>query len=313
MIQNHDLFKAFLNLYWLRPENAATSYFQSQTWLDINLSKYKKTLDIAGGDGCYIFLHLGGRFDDKFDFFTKTNASNFKHSKFVDIYNISSNKFSPKIIKKSKLNFNTVTDWKSGLLDKAKKLKIYKEFILHDNNKLPLPFYDEEYDFVHSNAVYWTSNAKDLLKDISRVTKKNGTLVMEVATNNILGAIKKNKNFLGNKLFNILDRKRSIEMKMLKAKHSDWSAWMKNAGLIIEDIRVAWPNRFISDSWDYGITRPISHLLINMTEKLSDKKRVQIKREWVKIFYDILVPFCEKPKKFTLQKAPYITYILRKK
>ena len=313
MIKNYDLFKAFLDLYWLRPENATTSYFQSQTWQDINLGKFKNSLDIAGGDGCYIFLHLGGRFDERFDFFTKTNASKFKHSKFIDIYNVSSKKFSPKIKKKSRHQFNTVTDWKSGLLDKAKKLKIYKNFILHDNNVLPLPFNDEEYDFIHSNAVYWTSNSKDLLKDISRVAKKDGTLVMEVATNNILSGIKKNKLFLGKKLFDVLDRKRSVEMKMLKATHVDWTNWMKNAGFAIEDVRVAWPNSLISDSWDYGITRPISHLLIKMTEKLSDKNRVEIKREWTKIFFEILVPFCEKPKPFSLNKAPYITYILRKK
>ena len=272
MIRDHDLFKAFLNLYWLRPENAATSYFQSQTWLDIDISKYKKTLDIAGGDGCYIFLHLGGRFQDSFDFFSKTNAKSFKHSKFIDIYNISSKNFLPDIKKNTKLKFDTVTDWKQGLLDKAKKLKIYKNFILHDNNVLPLPFENESYDFVHSNAVYWTSNSQNLLKDISRITKKDGTLVMEVATKNILGAIKKNKSFLGASLFNILDRKRSIEMKMLKATHSDWTRWMKNAGFVIEDIRIAWPNKFISDSWDYGITRPVSHLLINMADKLSKKK-----------------------------------------
>lgn len=313
MIRDHDLFKAFLNLYWLRPENAATSYFQSQTWLDINISKYKKTLDIAGGDGCYIFLHLGGRFQDSFDFFSKTNAKSFKHSKFIDIYNISSKNFLPEIKKNTKLKFDTVTDWKQGLLDKAKKLKIYKNFILHDNNVLPLPFENESYDFVHSNAVYWTSNSQNLLKDISRITKKDGTLVMEVATKNILGAIKKNKSFLGASLFNILDRKRSIEMKMLKATHSDWTRWMKNAGFVIEDIRIAWPNKFISDSWDYGITRPVSHLLINMADNLSKKNRVEIKQEWVKIFYEILVPFCQKPNNFSLNEAPYITYILRKK
>jgi hypothetical protein len=50
-----------------------------------------------------------------------------------------------------------------------------------------------------------------------------------------------------------------------------------------------------------------------MTEKLTDRKRVEIKKEWTKIFFEILVPFCEKPKPFSLNKAPYITYILRKK
>jgi len=313
MIKDHNLFKANLNLYWLRPENALTTYFQHQSWLDVKISKFKKTLDISGGDGTYIFLHCGGRFDDSFDFFIKTNAKNFNHSNFIDIYNVSSRSFSPIIYKNSKIKFHTVTDWKKGLLDKAKKLGIYKNYLLHDNNKLPLPFKDEEFDLIHSNAIYWTSNSREIIKDIQRICKKDGVAVLEVATDKMLGAIKRNKNFLGNELFNILDRKRSVEMKSLNIDAMHWAKWVKNAGFAIEDIRIAWPNRFISDSWDYGITRPISHLLINMTDSLSKKRRLEIKKEWVNLLYKIFVPFCEKPKPHTLDQAPYITFILRKK
>ena len=81
------LFNEFMNLYWLRPENATTMYFQSHSWQNINLKNFKNKLDLCCGDGTYIFLHCGGEFKNDFDFFINTSAEKFSHDKFTDIYN----------------------------------------------------------------------------------------------------------------------------------------------------------------------------------------------------------------------------------
>ena len=101
-------------------------------------------------------------------------------------------------------------------------------------------------------------------------------------------------------------------MKGIKYKTKEWKNYIKNSGFIIEDIRVAWPNKMIVDFWNIGL-RPFSHLLIEMSNNLNSKNRTRIKKEWVEIFFKILKPLCEKPKKLNLNDASYITFILRKK
>ena len=52
-----EVFKAFLSLYWLRPENGALAYYQSQSWQDVKVKG--PSIDISTGDGFSIFLHCG--------------------------------------------------------------------------------------------------------------------------------------------------------------------------------------------------------------------------------------------------------------
>ena len=307
---NNNLFRAFIEFYWLRPENAAVKYYQSHTWSDI---KWKgKSIDICCGDGVYVFLHQGGRFNPNFDCFTNTNP-NFSHEKkFIDIYDYSTTKYKPRISKKPKKTISLGTDWKNGMISKSKALNIYDKLLKYDNNKTPLPFKDNEFDFIHSNALYWTRNAPSLLKEAHRILDNNSMAVLEFSTENLLSTIFQMKPILDKKAFDILDRQRSIEMKGIKYNTKDWISYIKKAGFIIEDIRVAWPNKYIVDFWNTGL-RPYSHLLIDMANSINPRHRLKIKEEWVNIFYNILKPLCERPKGFKLKEASYITFILRKK
>ena len=308
-IDNKKL-RNFLSFYWLRPENAIVKYFQSYSWSDI---KWKgKSIDISTGDGSYIFLHCGGEFDEKFDFYIDTHSNKFSHKKFIDIYDSYSKNYKPIFKKKPKKIIDVGTDWKQGLLSKAKKLNFFKKAILHDNNILPFPFQDGEFKFIHSNSLYWTNNPKKLLKDVNRILDKDGLCVLEFSTKNMLSTLFELKPILSKSAFNILDRKRTLEMKGIKGDISDWSRYIKNSGFIIEDIRWAWPNKIITDFWNTGL-RPISHLLIKMANNLKVKERLNVKKEWVEIFHEILLPLSTKPKFYNPKKASYVTFILRKK
>ena len=52
--------------------------------------------------------------------------------------------------------------------------------------------------------------------------------------------------------------------------------------------------------------------MIEMANDLGKNKRSEIKNKWTKIFTEILTPLSIKPKKFKIEEAPYITFILRK-
>lgn len=305
-----EVFRAFLSLYWLRPENAALAYYQSQSWQDCKVKG--PSIDISTGDGFSVFLHCGGRFHDSFDFFcNNTAARKFSHDKFIDIYNKVDKSFNPLIKKQAITHFTVGTDWKKPLLEKARKLKFFEKTIVHDNNILPLPFEDNAFKLAHSNAIYWTKNPVRLMRDVYRILDRDSTAVFEVCTSSMLSTLQTLKPWLSPRALSILDRKRSLEMKVLSADHADWQVWIKKAGFTIEDVRVAWPNQAITDVWNIGL-RPISHLLIRMVEQMPLQERLKIKEKWTQIFFDLLVPVCENFPRFKLDKAPYITYILRK-
>ena len=67
-ITYEKLLKSFLNVYFLRPENAifcanlAHSIHQS-----LNINKSDKIAEIATGDGVFSFLTFGGEFNKSFE------------------------------------------------------------------------------------------------------------------------------------------------------------------------------------------------------------------------------------------------------
>ena len=58
--------------------------------------------------------------------------------------------------------------------------------------------------------------------------------------------------------------------------------------------------------WEY------IRLLKELKPKYFLLENVVMKKEWVDIMFKILKPLCEKPKKFSLKEASYVTFILRK-
>ena len=184
-----ELFKEFLKLYWLRPENGALMYYQSQSWMDIPI--VHPSVDISTGDGTFVFLHCGGRFEEGFDFFSATKARGFSHDSFVDIYDTVEDDFTPLISQHPAVTFTVGTDWKPALLAKANKLDFFEQLIEHDNNVVPFPFHDGHFKFVHSNAIYWTKNSKEILSDIYRMLDHDGYVVLEMATDKFLSTLEK--------------------------------------------------------------------------------------------------------------------------
>lgn len=304
-----ELFREFLNLFWLRPEGGAVTYYQSRSWRDVPIES--PSLDISTGDGIFAFVHCGGRFDERFDTFASTAASDFSHDRFIDIYDVVDESYSPLIRRAPTDQFTVGTDWKAALLDKATKLHFFQRLVQHDNNALPLPFDPGSFRFIHSNAVYWARDPRALVRDIFRIMTGGAAAVLEVCTPRILATLDRLRPILGTRATSILDRKRSEEMKALTVDGDTWSGWMAAAGFKIEDVRVAWPNAMMTDVWNVG-TRPLSHLLICMARQLPQQEYVAIKRQWVDICFDVLVPVCENVRGYDIEDAPYLTYLLRK-
>ena len=64
---------------------------------------------------------------------------------------------------------------------------------------------------------------------------------------------------------------------------SDWERLLKNAGFKVDYVESVFPTENLIDIWNIGF-RPISHLLIQMSEELPVQRRAEIKAEWIEIF-----------------------------
>ncbi len=301
--------KKFLNLYWLRPENGLLTTFKSHA-----ISSYDfegPSMDLSCGDGLFMFLHLGGILDDEVDYFISTKAKDFSHSKeFIDIYDSYSEDYFVKIKKNPETKIDYGLDLKQQLLNKASKLDIYTNLVCHDNTN-PLPFEENTFNFIHSNSVYWVNNPEKLLSEILRILKPGGKAILELMTPYHHQTYSDISSFLSEQAISILDRNRRSSMPGVKT-YNEWTDIITKCGFEISNASSVYPNRLIVDISNIGL-RPISHLLIQMSQYLPKEKRIELKQEWVNIFYELFKPLLTLSDDSDLDVSPYVLYELTKK
>lgn len=298
----------YLQLYWLRPENGLLATFKSKI-----IEKYEfesPSLDISCGDGLFMFLHMGGTFEFDFDYFKNTKAGEFNHNSFIDIYDSYNDSYEVPLEKTPKHKIDFGTDWKESLLDKSRKVGIYNKLVLHDNNKKPFPLQDNFFKIIHSNSAYWIKEPEILLSEIHRMLDNDGIALLEVMTPYHFSTFEKISPHLSNKAIEILDRKRRETMPGLK-DYNEWKTIFLNQGFEIVEVKNVYPDKYIMDIWNIGL-RPISHLLIQMVEKISVEERKKIKKEWVDIFFELFKPLLKLSTDYSFEKSPYLLFVLKK-
>ena len=281
-----DLYKSFLNYFWLRPENAILSCFRALDFRKV-VSKHEnrkqKILDISCGDGVFTFIALGGKLDTYFDAFK--SIKNEKRTSKFDAYDYYDKNFKVKIIKKPKYFVDTGSDWKKNLLKKSKKLNFYKNLLLHNNEK-KFNLADNSYDLVFSNSAYWVKNIKQHLLDMKRVTKINGYIYLQMKfKDTFLSTLIKNQSKIkfGRQFEEIIDGGRLETWKGIKTK-KDFDNILKSIdGLNIVSYKPLYGD-LIALIWDVGF-RPLFKPLFEMTTNLNKSKYINIKKEWVEILY----------------------------
>jgi len=280
--------KQFLNVHWLRPE---TALWRTMDCVKMDELEFKKPIiDIGCGDGIFSFVRGGGQFGLSFDMFLSVGNLD-KFSQGADIYDsFNKNNLVYDIVKKPDYKIDVGIDWKQTLLNKANFIGLYEKLIKHDvNYKLPLK--DNSFNTVFSNIVYWLDNIDGALKEFSRIITDRGKIILMLPDKKIKKYYIYNEYLRNKSLWvKLLDRGRYEQMKKYYS-YQEWKKLFKKAGLEIIFHDTLLSTKLIK-FWDIGL-RPLSPALIKMANSLGKEKRKEIKKEWIKICYDISRSFLE--------------------
>jgi len=283
-MKNEILFDQFLNILFLRPENAFMAYRRGLSIYEIGFDFDKEpSVDISCGDGLFTFVLAGGEMDDSFDMFIdviENKVMQLCEDKKTDIFDsYDGNLWKPVIKKKPHFQVTYGTDWKQSLLNKAKKLGIYKNLLLHDNNN-PLPFEANSFLRVYTNSIYWVKDIELHIREIYRITAHNGLVLVQIKTDKIMECHPYywDISWLSKSSRTILDRGRAKTWKSIKPIEW-WIGKFKGAGFKVEDVKPVYAKDQVL-FWHVGL-RPIAHFLILLFNRLRLQDRTQLKKKFI--------------------------------
>lgn len=309
MAAEQNWLRQYLNVFWLRPENALFRSLQCQALAEVEFEQ--PSLDLNCGDGVSSFLMGGGEFEQSFDVFGATDdLDDFFENE--DIYNAVPGGYDPDIAKRPDFEFTVGNDIKPNLLKKAAALDYYDELIEHDNNE-PLPFEDDRFRTVFGNSIYYIDELELHLDEIQRVMHPDGKGVFALFTEHVHDFLRRLSNKyeseLGTNLIEMIDRGRSDNHERLYDDEG-WTRKLNDAGFEVVERKqtVSW---WHVNMWHIGL-RPISPHLIRMAYGLPLDQRLSVKADWLDTWEGLLKPFAERGFDFGRETLPpELVYVVR--
>ena len=284
--------RSLLEYFWLRPETAVWRALDFAALDGIELKR--PSLDLGCGDGAFSFMRAGGRYSLAYDFSSMTAG----HDQFFenrDIYNhFEPDKANDVVDTPPRYQIDIGLDHKPSLLQKARLTGLYNEAIACDAN-LRLPFANESFATIYSNILYWLDDYPNTLREIARVLRPGGRCIVQVPADRFREFSFYQQLFVKTgdpkwEWLKLLDRGRSENIRNCMGQ-GEWASKFEAAGLEVESCKAYLP-KLVVQAWDIGL-RPISPLLIEMTDALVPEKRLEIKRKWIETLYPMLAPLCE--------------------
>ena len=258
---------AFLSAYWLRPETAIWRTIMINLLRSISFKN--PSIDLACGDGLFSFIACGGTLTSQFDVFSLHDTKGFQNKK--DIYNQTWQQ-KPRILKRPRHTFDVGLDHKQKLLSNAKLFGIYKKLVQHDLSK-PLPFPNNEFDTVFSDALYWISDIDFVLSEVSRICKRQAVVFVP--------DIKFKRQAKPYRWWEMLDRGISVNIKHCYT-FSQWNKLFKKHGFKVKYHINFLTSDFI-EFWRYG-TRLYSPYMIEALERRIKQRVIKEMTPFVKSF-----------------------------
>jgi len=313
-MKKDDTLKEFLNIFWLRPENALWGAFQAHAISNMPHKITSPSLDLGAGNGLLTFTAFGGRLIPDYDFFINVGGLDtfFKGGDVYDSFTSKGIGSASLIKKKPTYIFDVALDHKKNLLKQAKFLGIYKKLITADGNK-KWPFKADSFQSVFSNILYWLSEPHHSFHELNRVLKSGGRAFVFLQTTDFTKFCmsyhpEKYPGF--EKTLSFLNRKRK-ESHVWQVTLADVKKLATQHGFKLIHHQYCYSKLFLM-MWDIGL-RPLSPVLIDMVNSFSKDKRRYYKEQWVQILYKALESVYKEEIRKPLQYGGYLFVILEKK
>lgn len=302
--------KQFMNVYWLRPESAVMRTLDAQL-LDKMVIE-SPSLDFGSGDGIFSFIALGkGEFKRDFDVYLDINSKVALDDYFsgrVDIFDSNTAKSRDRVEKQSDVKIDYALDYKQNLLDRAKPLNFYNNFVCCDANRddWAKQFGNDYFKTIFSNVLYWLSDPEKIIIEFKRILKPDGKIILflpdkkfaECSIYNNLYVKTQNPDW---KWLEHIDRGRKDHVfrnsKNFEKNFEDWEQIFINAELKIIEHKLSMSPDF-TRIWDIGF-RPLAPVLNNMVSKLNNADRLEIKEQWIDLFLKFAEPILNIESKAT--------------
>ncbi|MDP3726668.1 MAG: hypothetical protein Q8R36_05780 [bacterium] len=309
---SHDPLKEYLNILWLRPENALWSAYQEHALRTAPHKLISPAVDIGGGSGLPCFTMMGGKISPEYDFFSNVGGleSFFKGKDIYDSFSHEGNK--SLVLQKPNFVFDVSFDHKENLLKQAEFLGIYKKTITADGNK-KWPIEDASMQSAFSNILYWLQDHHHSFKELRRILKVGGKAFLFLQTKNFTKFCKSyhpQDYPIYEKTLRILNRSR-VESHLWQTDLEEIRQMAKAHGFKVLHHRYCY-SQFFLNMWDIGL-RPLSPVLIDMANSFDAKQRKKYKEWWVNILYEILRPIYDEETKKPLKEGGYMLVVLEKR
>lgn len=278
--------KAFLNLNWLRPENALCQVIDAYYVLPQLTGN--RIMDLGCGNGYFTFAMMGGEFSIDYDYYMNAQTRNFYQN--ADIYDTCKDiDISSFIEKKPERKFSLGVDYKESLLTQASQLGLYDRTVLKDLNK-GRDLAERDFETIYCNMIYWLDDPYKAIQGLEGILSKGGRLILTFPDPKIFKFCLSYdwKNQRMKKLWQRLNRGRLESLK-----------WIKSINEFEKELKTYCPGFSIMHAksfqnatsllvWDIGL-RPLSVPLIKMSEKLSVEDRREVKND----FMEAALPYVE--------------------
>ena len=251
--------RRFLEANWLKPFDAVWDASVASALESIPMEE--PSLDLGCGDGLFMLIASGGQVRLSYDRYTDTRLQ-----LRGDLYNTGASM--TRIAAAPPRRVLTVgLDHKAGLLDKARRTATYRWLVQGDGQTLPFP--DRTFAAVFCNILYWLPDWQAGLREMRRVLKDGGRLVLVVPNARFGDHLRSYHRAqrarqagqrLGARFFEWIDNGRFETLARLTGDLDQWRARLTEAGFRLTTgvpaLHVGAVRR-----WDLS-TRPILHGLV---------------------------------------------------
>ena len=284
----NSLISEFLNVYWLRPENAIFSANLADS-INRNFTSHEedKILEVGLGDGIFSFTTWGGELDKTFDVYSTTKRLTFGNYS-DDIYDsYDKDTYQPVITRKASLKIDLGYDIKQNLINKASKLHLYNKLEVKDMEDV---LDDDKFDkILLFSAIIHLANPLKVVSNLKNMLADEGEIYINTMSLGMTRLYSLLANSYNDEFVKFIERDmRNLWPSLYTV--NNWKKLFVEAGLSIKRVETVISEEY-APVWNIGM-RPFSSQNISLymiAKKYETEEANNIKQEYI----DIVLSFAE--------------------